>query len=130
MTLPTFLAEGPLVWPGQHAGFLGPKHDPWQIRKDPNAKDFSVENLTLPPGLTVEQLHDRMSLLESINSQQVRLAKSTEVKRLADQQTQAVSLLTNGAVVRAGATWTVSRLGLATVTDATSSVSRSCWRNG
>jgi hypothetical protein len=34
--LPTFLMEGPLVWPGQHAGFLGPRHDPWQVRQDPN----------------------------------------------------------------------------------------------
>src|SRR5262245_24892395 len=38
--LPTFLMEGPLVWPGQHAGFLGPKHDPWQIRQDPNRAGF------------------------------------------------------------------------------------------
>ena len=30
--LPTFLMEGPLTWPGQHAGFLGPKHDPWQVK--------------------------------------------------------------------------------------------------
>src|SRR5262245_20439544 len=29
VNLPTFLMEGPLTWPGQHAGFLGPKHDPW-----------------------------------------------------------------------------------------------------
>ena len=33
--LPTFLMEGPLTWPGQHAGFLGPKHDPWQVKQDP-----------------------------------------------------------------------------------------------
>src|SRR5947207_164485 len=25
VNLPTFLMEGPLTWPGQHAGFLGPK---------------------------------------------------------------------------------------------------------
>ncbi len=38
VTLPTYLMEGPLVWPGQHAGFLGPRHDPWQIRQDPNRR--------------------------------------------------------------------------------------------
>ena len=43
VTLPTFLMEGPLVWPGQHAGFLGPKYDPWLIKSDPNRKDFKVE---------------------------------------------------------------------------------------
>src|SRR5205814_7433136 len=51
VTLPTFLAEGPLVWPGQHGGFLGPKFDPWQITKDPNGKEFKVDNVKLPPGL-------------------------------------------------------------------------------
>ena len=34
--VPTFLMEGPLVWPGQHAGFLTAKHDPWHIKQDPN----------------------------------------------------------------------------------------------
>ena len=36
VTLPTHLMEGPLTWPGQHAGFLGPKHDPWHIKQDPS----------------------------------------------------------------------------------------------
>ena len=43
--LPTFLMEGPLVWPGQHAGFLGPKHDPWQIKQDPSQPDFRGRDL-------------------------------------------------------------------------------------
>ncbi len=43
--LPTFLMDGPLTWPGQHAGFLGPRHDPWQIRKDPASADFREDNL-------------------------------------------------------------------------------------
>ena len=35
VALPTRLVEGPLTWPGQDAGFLGPRHDPWQLRLDP-----------------------------------------------------------------------------------------------
>src|SRR5206468_8242984 len=31
VSLPNYFIEGPLTWPGQHAGFLGPKHDPWHI---------------------------------------------------------------------------------------------------
>src|SRR5262249_13219219 len=42
VNLPTFLVEGPLTWPGQHAGWLGPKHDPWQITQDPNRPNFRV----------------------------------------------------------------------------------------
>ena len=51
VNLPTFLMEGPLVWPGQHAGFLGPRHDPWQITRDPNAADFRVDGIRLAPGI-------------------------------------------------------------------------------
>ena len=48
--LPTFLMEGPLIWPGQHAGFLGPRHDPWQVKQDPNRPGFGFDGLTLPAG--------------------------------------------------------------------------------
>src|SRR5216684_2693968 len=56
VNLPTLLMEGPLVWPGQHAGFLGPRYDPWQITRNPNAPDFRVESLRLSPGLDVSRL--------------------------------------------------------------------------
>jgi hypothetical protein len=101
VTLPTFLAEGPLVWPGQHAGFLGPRHDPMQITRDPNLAEFKVENLQLADGLRVDQLRDRVALLEGVNKQRQSLAESAEGKRLTDQQTQALSVLTSGAVGRA-----------------------------
>ena len=44
--LPTYLMEGPLTWPGQHAGFLGPKFDPLQIKQDPNKPNFREESLS------------------------------------------------------------------------------------
>jgi hypothetical protein len=100
VTLPTFLAEGPLVWPGQHAGFLGPRHDPLQIAKDPNKPDFGVENLR-PVGMEVDQLKDRMALLDAVNRQQRWLADSAEGRRLSDQQEKAVAVLTSGRVARA-----------------------------
>jgi hypothetical protein len=101
VTLPTFLQEGPLVWPGQHAGFLGPKYDPWQITRDPNQNDFQVENTRLAPGLEAQQLSDRMALLEAVSYQQVKLAESLEARRLGDQQRKAAALLTTGAVAKA-----------------------------
>ena len=101
VTLPTFLAEGPLVWPGQHAGFLGPKHDPWQLRSDPNGRDFKVDNVAPVSGLEIEQLNDRMALLEGVNRQQRVLAESLEGKRLTEQQQKAMSILTSGKVAKA-----------------------------
>jgi uncharacterized protein (DUF1501 family) len=100
VNLPTFLMEGPLIWPGQHAGFLGPRHDPWQITKDPNAADFRVDNLR-PVGMDVEQLSDRRALLDRVNRQQGWLAASAEGRKLTDQQDRAFSLLTSGRLARA-----------------------------
>src|SRR5262249_25490781 len=94
--LPTFLVEGPLTWPGQHAGFLGPRHDPWQITRNPNASDFRVDSLRLAPGIEVDRLNDRRALLEQVSRQQERLAGLAAAQRLEDQQRLGVSGVPSG----------------------------------
>jgi uncharacterized protein (DUF1501 family) len=101
VNLPTFLMEGPLTWPGQHAGFLGPKHDPWQITRDPNAANFRVDGLRLAPGLEVTRLGGRRALLDHANRQQRRLAELAECRRLSEKQQLAFSVLTSGKVAQA-----------------------------
>jgi hypothetical protein len=101
VNLPTFLMEGPLTWPGQHAGFLGPRHDPWQITRNPNAANFAVENLRLAPGLEITRLNDRRALLAEVDAQQARLAGLAVSRRLSDQQRLAFSMLTSGRIARA-----------------------------
>ncbi|VTR98475.1 DUF1501 domain-containing protein [Tuwongella immobilis] len=101
VTLPTFLRDGPLVWPGQHGGFLGPKFDPWQVDSDPNQKSFRVGDLRLMDGLDVDTLSNRRSLLQEMNQKQVLLAETVEGRRLNEQQEKAFALLTSGAVARA-----------------------------
>jgi uncharacterized protein (DUF1501 family) len=100
VTLPTFLREGPLVWPGQHGGFLGPRHDPWQIDRDPNRRNFRVENLDAV-GLDVGSMRDRRALLADVNARQRALADSAAGRRLTDQQDQAFAVLTSGKVGQA-----------------------------
>jgi len=104
VTLPTFLMEGPLVWPGQHAGFLGPRHDPWQIRQDPNRQGFRVDDgLSLPPGFSVQRMAGRQALLEQFQAQ--RDALGGRASRVSDpmneQRQRAMSLLLSGNVSRA-----------------------------
>jgi hypothetical protein len=101
VNLPTFLVEGPLTWPGQHAGFLGPKYDPWQITRNPNARNFRVESLRLAPGLEIDRLNDRRALLEQVDRQQAGLAGVAATRRLEDQQRLAFSVLTSGKVAQA-----------------------------
>jgi hypothetical protein len=99
--LPTFLMEGPLVWPGQHAGFLGPKHDPWQIKADPNQPGFRVDDLALPVGFSVERLQQRRDLLSELGARREELGKTGAKDPFADQRELAYSLLLSGKVARA-----------------------------
>src|SRR5262249_18045466 len=99
--LPTFLLEGPLTWPGQHAGFLGPKHDPWQITQDPNRSDFRVDSLRLAQGVERARLHDRRALLVEVDRQQRGLAELASGRRLTEQQQLAFSVVTSGKLAQA-----------------------------
>ena len=93
--------EGPLVWPGQHAGFLGPRHDPWQITRNPNSTDFRLDSLRLSPGIDVSRLSDRSVLLDQVNRQQRQLADLAAARSLAGQQQLALSILTSGKIAQA-----------------------------
>jgi hypothetical protein len=101
VTLPTHLVEGPLTWPGQHAGFLGATHDPWIINQDPNSANFRFDSITLPAGFSVERLGERKALLDEVQKQQRQLAETAETRQLTSQQQQAFSVLLSGKVARA-----------------------------
>ncbi len=101
VNLPTFLMEGPLTWPGQHAGFLGPRHDPWQISRDPNRPDFGIDSLRRAEGLDATRLDNRRALLAEVDVQQRQLAATAEGRRLTDQQNLAFSILASGRIARA-----------------------------
>jgi hypothetical protein len=66
VALPLRLVEGPLTWPGQDAGFLGPRHDPWQLRLDPNRPEARDDSLALPAGLDPDRLHRRRHLMDQV----------------------------------------------------------------
>ncbi len=101
VNLPTFLREGPLTWPGQHAGFLGPVYDPWQIVGDPSKPDFRVDALTLAQGLDVSRLGRRQNLLAEVNRAQAQLADIGQTRRLTSDQDLAFSMLTSNKVAEA-----------------------------
>jgi hypothetical protein len=94
VALPLRLVEGPLTWPGQDAGFLGPRHDPWQLRIDPNRPEAKDDSLTLPPGLDPARLHRRKHLLS-------QAAVPAPGDAFADQQDAALAMLCNGKVGKA-----------------------------
>ena len=100
VSLPNYFIEGPLTWPGQYAGFLGPKHDPWQISQDPNDPKFRIDSLSLQSGMTQPRLLSRRQLLDQMNHGEGLTEKSRE-KSFLEQQDLAFSLLTSADVAQA-----------------------------
>lgn len=100
VTLPNYLIEGPLTWPGQHAGFLGSKHDPWQIQGDPNDANFRASSLAMPTDMNRPRLQSRRELLESLNRGHASLA-NLDATSFREQQEVAFNLLTSGKMTEA-----------------------------
>jgi hypothetical protein len=95
VTLPHALIEGPLTWPGQHAGFLGPNHDPLLVAQDPNAPAFRMEAFELPADTPFARMRQRRDLLDHIGP-----ATSTADAFRGHQQL-AFEVLTSGRVAQA-----------------------------
>ena len=98
--LPTYLNNG-YGFSGQNAGFLGARHDPWQVREDPNGPNFRVENLNLPVGLSIRDLDNRRQLLAQVDQQRAGLDRARAVGDYTSQQQQAFSMLTTSEIGRA-----------------------------
>lgn len=67
VTLPHSLIEGPLTWPGQHAGFLGPARDPMLVTQDPNSPNFRMDAFTLAAGTDADRIRGRRDLLDRLD---------------------------------------------------------------
>jgi hypothetical protein len=100
VSLPNYLIEGPLTWPGQHSGFLGPKYDPWQIQGDPNEPSFRMEALSLREGMTIDRVHARRSILEQLSGHAAKISNPSSIA-FKDQQQAAYNLLTSGKMTSA-----------------------------
>lgn len=101
VSLPYPLAGGATPWPGQHAGCIAPKHDPWQLNNDPNQSGFREETLSFPAGVTVERLRGRQGLLQQFEQERLPLLAASEAGAYHDLHGTAIDLLTSGHIVRA-----------------------------
>jgi uncharacterized protein (DUF1501 family) len=100
VNLPTFLMSSPLTWPGQHAGFLGPMYDPWQIVGDPSSAEFRVDALTLAQEIDAVRLEQRRSLLSRLD-QTAAVSRDAAAYRMNEDQKLAFSMLSSGKLSQA-----------------------------
>ncbi|QDU37667.1 hypothetical protein Mal4_19830 [Maioricimonas rarisocia] len=95
VTLPNPLIEGVLVWPAQHAGFLGPKYDPFVLKDDPNSDDYKVRGLSLLEGLDKTRVQGRRDLLQDLDRAAMMSESSPQVQKYSDEQETAFTMLTS-----------------------------------
>ncbi len=101
VTIPNPLNEGNLIWPAQHAGFLGPKYDPFQVTGDPNSDRFRVDELSLVDGISAGRFEGRWQLLNQVAKQRRAIEDSNAGQQLNDYQNAAYSMLSSGRLTKA-----------------------------
>jgi uncharacterized protein (DUF1501 family) len=82
------------------AGFLGAAYDPF-ITGDPNAKNFSVKDLTLPAGVSPEESQARQGLLAKMNREFEKMTASPLLGNMDEFTQKALDLISSPAARQA-----------------------------
>ena len=107
VTLPEHIwNDGNFPWPGQDAGFLGRRHDPWLIHCQPQDNTFNVPGLTLEKDIPGLRLDRRRQLLDQFDAARNHLDRAPAVSSYQLHAQQALDLLTRG---RAGTAFDISQ---------------------
>lgn len=77
--------------------YVGRAYDPFETGGDPNSKSFSVQNLVLPGGMTVDRLEDRRRLRQSLDSLRRDVEKTGNFDAMDRFEQQAYDLVTGPA---------------------------------
>jgi hypothetical protein len=84
------------IRPGYFTGsYMGKEGDPFETNGDPNAGKFSVQNLTLSSGMTVERLDDRRSLVKHLDRIRREADNSGMMKSMDQFDQKAFDLVTS-----------------------------------
>jgi hypothetical protein len=92
VAFPHVISDGSIT-PGQHASFLGRGHDPFLVRRDPNAADFALPELSLPSGISYERLAARRELQQMVDRQSRLLDHAATARGLDAYYDKALAML-------------------------------------
>jgi hypothetical protein len=82
------------------AGFLGPSFNPF-IAGNPNTKNFSVKDLTLPAGITLDETRSRARLLQMLDNEFKRAEQSPLIESMDEFYQKAFDLISSPAAKQA-----------------------------
>jgi hypothetical protein len=97
VVLPTRLTFQGATFPGQNAGFLGARFDPWHLVGDPTAAGFGPSELAPPAELSLDRLAGRARMLAAVEAQRRDLDRAAAVGHLDAFRRRAVELLASSA---------------------------------
>lgn len=102
MTVPENIWNtGGIVWPGQTAGWLGQKADPWLMTCDPSQAGFQAPELGLAAEVPPLRFQSRQSLLQQVNRHLDQVDRSGAPGRYDSLSQQAFGLLRSSRARRA-----------------------------
>lgn len=84
---------GRIPWPGQDAGWLGRKCDPWLLLCDPNKPGFELAGLELSGELPAVRVDRRRTLLDTVNQRLDAIDRGGVVRNWDSISQQAFDLL-------------------------------------
>jgi len=87
--------------PGEDAGWMGSKYDPWIIEGDPALPSFRVPDLVPLPGMTVDRLGSRQRLLEQVDGYRRDLDGDLGIRQLSDNLQRAFTVTASAETRRA-----------------------------
>jgi len=92
VTYPWIVSDGSIT-PGQRASFLGKEHDPLVVLGDPNSRDFSLPELSLPKGISYERMTARRELQKIVDAQSRLLDYSADARGIEGYYEKALAML-------------------------------------
>lgn len=95
VTIPRPIGHDGVVYAGTYAGFLGPRHDPMELRPPAEVNTTAPHSLDLPPELNEPRLAMRRGLLRQIENFQRRVDNARTIRGLDAARDQAFRLLTS-----------------------------------
>jgi hypothetical protein len=101
VTIPRPIGHDGVTYSGTYAGFLGPRHDPFEIKEAPNSGVSPAHSLSLPDGLDTARLQGRHGLLNLIEARERRLQTGRAGESLGGFYEQAFRMVSSSSAKRA-----------------------------
>jgi hypothetical protein len=101
VTIPRPIGHDGVTYAGTYAGFLGPRHDPMELKEAPNSNDAPTHAVGMQNDLTATRLIARRGLLNIVEAQDQLLQKEPSTRALGGFYEQAFRMISSPAAKRA-----------------------------